>query len=69
MKLDTDSFKISVIIPFYKRDRFKDITELIDSVQAQSYRNIETVIVTERSPKLAESCEELCPGYELCQCS
>jgi len=36
-------------------DRFKDITELLDSIQAQSYKNIETIIVAERSPELVES--------------
>ena len=36
-------------------DRFKDITELLDSIQEQSYRNIETIVVAERSPELAES--------------
>ena len=36
-------------------DRLKDITELLDSIKAQSYRNIETVFVAERSPALADS--------------
>jgi len=47
--------RISIIISSYTMDRFNDITELLDSIQAQSYRNIETIIVTERSPELAES--------------
>ena len=47
--------KILIITTSYTIDRFKDITELLDSIQAQSYRNIETVIVAERSAELAES--------------
>jgi len=46
---------ISIITPFYTMDRFKDITELLDSIQAQSYKNIEAIIVAERSPELADS--------------
>ena len=51
----TKAPRISVITTSYTRDRFKDITELLDSIQAQSYKNIETIIVAERSPELAES--------------
>jgi len=36
-------------------DRLKDITELLDGIQAQSYKNIETLIVTEGSPDLTKS--------------
>jgi len=46
--------KISIITTSYTMDRFKDITELLDSIQAQSYRNIETIIVAERSPELVQ---------------
>jgi glucosyl-dolichyl phosphate glucuronosyltransferase len=46
---------ISIITPFYTMDRFKDITELLDSIQAQGYKNIETIFVAERLPELAES--------------
>jgi len=47
--------KISIITTSYTIDRFKDITELLDSIQAQTYKNIETIIVAERSPELAEN--------------
>ena len=47
--------KISIITPCYTEERLKDITELLDSVQAQTYNNIETLIVAERSPELASS--------------
>lgn len=47
--------KVSIIIPCYMLDRLKDITELLDSIQAQTYKNIETLIVAERSPELTDS--------------
>jgi len=34
-------------------DRYKDITEMLGSIQAQSYKNIQTIFVAERSPQLA----------------
>ena len=55
MAAATKLAKISIITPSYTMDRFKDITELLDSIQAQNYKNIETIIVAERSPELAES--------------
>ena len=47
--------KISIITTSYTMDRLKDIIELLDSIQAQTYQNIETVFVAERSPELADS--------------
>ena len=47
--------KISIITTSYTMDRFKDIIELLDSIQEQSYRNIEIIVVAERSPELAEN--------------
>jgi glycosyltransferase involved in cell wall biosynthesis len=44
--------KISVITTSYTMDRFKDITELLDSIQVQTYDSIEMVFVAERSPEL-----------------
>jgi len=55
MRAATNTPKISVIVTSYTIDRFKDITELLDSIQEQSYRNIETIVITEKSPELAES--------------
>jgi len=49
------SVKISIIVPCYTMDRLRDITELLDSVQAQTYKEIETLIVAERSTELASS--------------
>ena len=55
MTAATELTRISIITPCYTMDRLKDITELLDSIQAQSYKNIETIIVAERSPELEES--------------
>lgn len=53
---------ISIIVPCYDMDRFKDITELLDSINAQTYSNLETIIVAERSPELANSIREYITG-------
>ena len=56
MRAATNPPKISIITTCYTMDRFKDITELLDSIQEQSYnRNIETIVVAERSPELTEN--------------
>ena len=47
--------KVSIITTCYTLDRLKDVTELLDSIQAQSYKNTETLIVTERSAELTDS--------------
>jgi glycosyltransferase involved in cell wall biosynthesis len=47
--------KVSIIIPCYTMDRFRDVTELLDSIKAQTYQNTETLVVAERSPELADS--------------
>ena len=36
-------------------DRLKDIIELLDSIHAQAYKNIEVLVVTERSQELTDS--------------
>ena len=47
--------KISLITTSYTMDRLNDIIELLDSVSVQTYQNIETVFIAERSPELADS--------------
>jgi len=47
--------KISIAIPCHESHRLKDVTELLDSIEAQTYKNIETIIVTEGSPELTQS--------------
>lgn len=43
---------LSIVITSYTLERLKDIFELIDSIKAQSYPNIETIFVAERSNEL-----------------
>ena len=45
--------QISIITPSYTTKRLKDIIELLDSIQAQTYKNIEVLIIAERSQELA----------------
>jgi len=47
--------KISIITPCYTIERLKDVTELLDSIHAQTYKNIEVLIVAERSPELTNN--------------
>jgi glycosyltransferase involved in cell wall biosynthesis len=49
------SARISIIVPCYSLERLGDIYELLDSVNAQTYHNIETLVVAERSPELASN--------------
>ena len=50
-----EQVKISIITTSYTMDRLNDIIELLDSVSVQTYQNIETVFIAERSPELADS--------------
>jgi glycosyltransferase involved in cell wall biosynthesis len=46
---------VSIITTVYTPERLKDITELLDSLNAQTYKNTETLVVAERLPELADS--------------
>jgi glycosyltransferase involved in cell wall biosynthesis len=46
---------VSIVTTAYTPERLRDVTELLDSLNAQSYQNTETLIVAERMPELAES--------------
>jgi len=46
--------RISLITTSYTMYRFKDIIELLDSIQAQSYKRFETIVVADKAPELAE---------------
>lgn len=48
---------ISIITTCYTSDRFNDITELLSSIYNQTYDNLETIIVIERSPELFHKVE------------
>lgn len=45
---------LSIIITSYSMKRLGDVFELLDSIQAQTYPNIETIFVAERFPELYE---------------
>jgi glycosyltransferase involved in cell wall biosynthesis len=46
---------VSIVTTVYNPARLKDLTELLDSLDAQSYKDTETLIVAERSVELADS--------------
>ena len=48
---------ISIVITSYTLDRLDDIFELLDSIKAQTYANIETIFVSERSRELYDQIE------------
>ena len=43
---------LSLVITSYTEERLKDVYELLDSIKAQTYSNMETVFVAERSREL-----------------
>jgi len=43
---------ISIVVTSYTSQQIKDIQELLDSIKTQSYTNIETVFIVERSKEL-----------------
>ncbi len=43
---------LSIVITSYTNQRLRDILELLDSIKAQTYPNIETILVVERSNEL-----------------
>lgn len=45
---------ISIISSSYTMERYSDLTELLDSIQSQTYRNFEIILVTEKSRELHE---------------
>ncbi len=47
-----DQPSLSIVVTSYTVERLKDIFELMDSVKAQTYPDIETVFVAERSDEL-----------------
>lgn len=51
--------KISVIIPIYKVEKY--IYECVDSILAQTYKNLEIILVDDGSP---DKCGEICDEYK-----
>jgi glycosyltransferase involved in cell wall biosynthesis len=57
MTANTNLPMISIITTSYSMERLGDITELLDSIHAQAYKNIEVLVVTERSQELTNNIE------------
>jgi len=53
---------VSIVTTVYTPERFKDINELLDSLNAQTYRNTEALVVAERSAELADSIKSYIAG-------
>jgi GT2 family glycosyltransferase len=49
---------LSTVITSYTTDRLKDIFELLDSIKAQTYNHIETILVIERSMELSDQIKQ-----------
>lgn len=45
---------LSIVVTSYTTERLTDIFELLDSIKAQGYRNVETIFVAEKSLELSE---------------
>lgn len=50
----TEQPLLSIIITSYTMERLNDIFDLLDSIKAQTYPNIETILIVERSTELFE---------------
>ena len=50
--------KISVVVPIYKVESY--LKECMDSILAQSYKNLEIIFVDDGSP---DNCPQLCDQY------
>ena len=51
--------KFSIIVTSYTTERLDDIRELLESIKSQTYPDIETIFVTERSRELYEEVKTL----------
>ncbi|MFA7218313.1 MAG: glycosyltransferase, partial [Dehalococcoidales bacterium] len=45
---------LSLVITSYTTERLNDIYELLDSIKQQTYQNMETIFVVERSQELRD---------------
>jgi glycosyltransferase involved in cell wall biosynthesis len=57
--VEKPNIKFSIIVTSYTTERLNDIRELLESIRAQTYPDIETIFVTERSRELYEKVKSL----------
>ena len=50
--------KLTIITSCYSDERYQDLTELLDSLHGQTYKNMEAIIVIERSRALKEKIKD-----------
>lgn len=55
--MDNTEPRVSIILSSYTMERYDDLTELLDALQGQTYRNFNVILVTEKSRKLHEGLE------------
>ncbi len=53
-----DNEKVSVIVPIYKTEKY--LRRCVDSILAQTYGNLEVILVDDGSP---DHCPEICDDY------
>lgn len=58
MKMAIDNIKISVIMPVYKVEKY--VAKAIESIQTQTLKEIEFLIVDDGSP---DNCGKICDDY------
>lgn len=59
-KEKSDDIKVSIVIPVYKTDQY--LRQCVDSLIAQTYKNLEIILVDDGSP---DDCPELCDEYAM----
>ena len=59
-KHTTNQEKVSIVVPIYKVERY--LPECIESILAQTYKNIEILLVNDGSP---DGCGKICDEYAL----
>jgi glycosyltransferase involved in cell wall biosynthesis len=57
--------KLSIVVTSYDFNRINDIHDLLDSIKFQTYQDIETIYVVERSVGLYDAVREYCKGINL----
>lgn len=57
--------KITIVVTSYNMERLKDIYDVLDSIKFQTYGNIETVYIVERSEELYKSVKEYSESIKL----